>query len=420
MRYYGKHTGKTIDTQIDRVLTGDVVIDNTSNAVTEGDRRPASGGAIYTFITTIRGWVDSLIEEITALKNWRDKQDEVLEGVEASAAIKIFKQQLAEIEAEFASIEEMVYAMPVKPAEWLLYLDAYKVYSAKLKEVLKLKNPDSINVSGFDGARATYIDTRDKLKKAINYQDVKASQVALYSKEIVSVESQRETILQEWANLLAKLGVLADSTGTGLVDKDGAALYVYDSAGETTTEYERYSASANAYISKLRAMIAALDFNENDEYKQLRKDYYREYSLIKTMISQGRVNRFDSIDVTLGGYNDKIGLSQKLSAIAIVTANKTEISSAAGKPIMRSSLLDTLEGVTIEKDAYAAIYPVNVPRPAEYVRYEQAADVFANRLRAILNSTSGKTWTVTSEFVTLRDAYLNARDALREYELTKQ
>ena len=358
-------------------------------------------------------------ERDEAFQEWKKEQEEALEGVEASAAIKIFKQQLAEIEAEFASIEGIVATLIVKPAEWLLYLDAYKVYSAKLKEVLKLKNPDSIDVSGFDEARATYIDTRDKLKKAINYQDALASQVALYRKEIVSVESQREAILQEWANLLGKLWVLADSTGAGLVDKDGVALYVYDSAGETTTEYERYSASANAYISMLRAMIAALDFNENDEYKQLRKDYYREYSLIKTMISQGRVNRFDSIDVTLGGYNDKITQSQRLSAIAIVTANKTWISGDVGSAIMRSSLLDTLEGVTIEKDAYAAIYPENVS-PPEYYEYKQAAYDFAVMLKGILSTTSGKTWNVTPEFVSMRNTYLDARDALREYELTKQ
>lgn len=364
--------------------------------------------------------IDRTLLNITAFKAWKDKQGEALEGVEASAAIKIYKQQLAEIEAEFASIEGIVATLIVKPAEWLLYLDAYEVYSAKLKEALKLKNPDSINVSGFDEARATYIDTRDRLKKAINYQDALASQVALYDREIVNVESQREAILQEWANLLGKLWVLADSTGTGLVDKDGVALYVYDSTAETTTQYERYSAAANAYIYMLRAMIAALDFNENDEYKQLRKDYYREYSLIKTMISQGRVNRFDSIDVTLGGYNDKIDLSQKLSAIAIVTANKTEISSAAGKTIMRSSLLDTYEGISVEMEMYAIAYPSLGAQPAEYKAYERAATSFLSRIKNIIESTTTKTWTVTSDFVQLRTAYQDTRDYLREYELIKQ
>lgn len=364
--------------------------------------------------------IDRTLLDITAFKAWKDKQGEALEGVEASAAIKIYKQQLAEIEAEFVSIEGIVAVLIVKPAEWLLYLDAYKVYSAKLKEVLKLKNPDSINVSGFDEARATYIDTRDKLKKAINYQDALASQVALYDREIVNVKSQREAILQEWANLLGNLWVLADSTGTGLADADGVALYVYDPAAETTTQYKRYDIAASAYIAKIRSMIASLDFSEDSEYKQLRDDYYREYSLIKTMISQGRVNRFDSIDVTLGGYNDKINQSQKLSAIAIVTANKTWISGDVGSTITRTSLLDTLEGVTIEKDAYAAIYPVDVPRPPEYVPYDRAAYAFANMLGTILGSTTGKTWTVTSGFVTTRNNYLNARDALREYELTKQ
>lgn len=364
--------------------------------------------------------IDRTLLDITAFKTWKDKQEEALEGVEASAAIKIYKQQLAEIEAEFASIEGIVATLIVKPAEWLLYLDAYKFYSAKLNEVLKLKNPDSINVSGFDEARATYIDTRDKLKKAISYTDALASQVALYDREIVNVESQREAILQEWANLLGKLWVLADSTGTGLVDKDGVALYVYDSTAETTTQYERYSAAANAYIYMLRAMIASLDFNENDEYKQLRKDYYREYSLIKTMISQGRVNRFDSIDVTLGGYNDKIRLSQKLSAIAIVTANKTEISSAAGKTIMRSSLLDTYEGISVEMEMYALTYPPLGAQPAEYKAYERAATSFLSRIKNIIESTTTKTWTVTSDFVQLRTAYQDTRDYLREYELIKQ
>jgi hypothetical protein len=415
MRYYGKHTGKTIDTQIDRVLTGDVVIDNTSNAVTEGDRRPASGGAIYTFITTIRGWVDSLIGEITALKNWRDQHDDVLEGVKASAAIKIFKQQLAEIEAEFASIEGIVATLIVKPAEWLLYLGAYKVYSAKLKEVLKLKNPDSINVSGFDEARAIYIDTRDKLKKAINYTDALASQVALYDREIVNVESQRESILQEWANLLGKLWVLADSTGTGLVDKDGAALYVYDSAGETTTEYERYSASANAYISMLRAMIAALDFNENDEYKQLRKDYYREYSLIKTMISQGRVNRFDSIDVTLGGYNDKINDLENAQALNELSANKDLLSSnMQGSTTIRH--LKRVRTALEEERAYWGEKYNDIQTDVIYQEYYRYSGAFLAAIIQTLNKvTSGNpTVAIDTNFQSAYYAYLVAVDKIED------
>lgn len=415
MRYYGKHTGKTIDTQINRVLTGDVVIDNTSNAVTEGDRRPASGGAIYKFIATIRGWVDSAIEEITALKDWRDQQDEVLEGVEASAAIKIFKQQLAEIEAEFASIESIVATLIVKPADWLYYLDAYEAYYKKLKEVLKLKNPDSINVSGFDEARAIYIDTRDKLKKAINYQDALASQVALYHKEIVSVESQREAMLQEWANLLAKLRVLADSTGTGLVDKDGAALYVYDPAAETTTQYKRYYASANAYISKLRAMIAALDFNENDEYKQLRKDYYREYSLIKTMISQGRVNRFDSIDVTLGGYNNKINDLENAQALNELSANKDLLSSnMQGSTTIRH--LKRVRTALEEERAYWGEKYSDIQTDVIYQEYYRYSGAFRAAIIQTLNKvTSGNpTVAIDTNFQSAYYAYLVAVDKIED------
>lgn len=335
-----------------------------------------------------------LVEEVATNKEWQDEKNEELSGVAASAAIKIYKQQLAEIETEFASIEGIVATLPVKPAEWLLYLDAYKVYSAKLKEVLKLKNPDSINVSGFDEARATYIDTRDRFKRAINYQDALASQVALYRKEIVSVESQREAILQEWANLLGKLWVLADSTGTRLVDNDGVALYVYDSAGETTTEYERYSASANAYISMLRAMIATRDFNENDEYKQLRKDYYREYSLIKTMISQGRVNRFDSIDVTLGGYNDKINDLEAAQDLNKLTANKDLLSSnLQGSTTIRhlKRMMTALE----EERAYWGEKYKGIEIDVIYGEYNGRSGQLLSVIAAALNKVTSGSPTVT-------------------------
>lgn len=46
MAYQGKHTGATIDAQIDRVVDGSVVTDNTLHEITSDDTKPVTGAAV--------------------------------------------------------------------------------------------------------------------------------------------------------------------------------------------------------------------------------------------------------------------------------------------------------------------------------------------------------------------------------------
>lgn len=77
VEYYDmRHEGAQIDDAVDLVLSGDIIKNNTSNTVTEGEELPVSGDAVFNAIEANRGTLNAKISELhEAVGDKVDKED---------------------------------------------------------------------------------------------------------------------------------------------------------------------------------------------------------------------------------------------------------------------------------------------------------------------------------------------------------
>lgn len=310
MAYYGRHSGKSLDDQIDRVISGDVVSDNTSQELLENDKKPVAGGILKIIIEELQRLlgintsdIESIRDQITSDKEWQEGENERLEGLAVFAATKVYKEALANINAEYESFVILVGNKQPQPVEWLDYLRTYTEYKTKLESVVRLLNPDSINVSGFERARANYIEARNALQEVLGFEDIPDIKKRHYEWKIQEVNAQREEIIQEFVRLEDITQGIADSNGATIYDSDGVMLGSYINNGT----YNVYDKAASEYISIMRDMIDNNNYDEGDAYKSVSENYYLQYKKVKAQLATGRMNRFDSIDVTTGNLTTKVG-----------------------------------------------------------------------------------------------------------------
>lgn len=83
-KYNLKHTGATIDQQIDRVLSGEVVTDNTDSKVTPDGVKPVSGAAVSNAIVSATDKIASIEK-----KDITDEDDEII--IENKDGVQVIK-----------------------------------------------------------------------------------------------------------------------------------------------------------------------------------------------------------------------------------------------------------------------------------------------------------------------------------------
>jgi hypothetical protein len=338
-----------------------------------------------------------LYEDVTANKEWQDEKNEELTGMAMSAMLKVYKEALATIKAEFASIESLLGQVMPKPIEWLDYLDAYNTYKSALELLLSLNNPDSINIAGIDAARSKYVATRDALLRALGIDDARILSKQIYEGKIAEVIAQRDSILQELFKITGEGYVLVDGDKSALADSTGALLYEF----VDNSEYGAYNNAANDYIAKMREMIDTLNFVEDEDYRAVSKAYYAQYNNITSKKASAQASSIDFVRQYIA--------STTLSSDVIWTINTN----------INTELLRLFyDAIVMELDIYEKKYP-NIPLLVIQVvnNYKGAAKEFINIIGQILGSATSSMCQLTTRYQNARDAYRSCRNALILYEI---
>lgn len=128
VEYYDmRHEGAQIDDAVDLVLSGDIIKNNTSNAVTEGEELPVSGDAVF---KAIEENGDALNAKIIDLREAVDGKVDKVTGERL-----ITEEEVAAIGKNTAAIKAIdgkyLAATPSGDPNHMLYLDAGFVWNAE-------------------------------------------------------------------------------------------------------------------------------------------------------------------------------------------------------------------------------------------------------------------------------------------------